>query len=249
MTIQTLYFRGDFPQGDFASIPPEAIRDAAHLLSVDPVAFERLISDLQVFDGFVDQGELTRRLLPAVGGDDQKAKGIARFVDRYHELIRTHSVPVSKFIRMFLDGLRKADPKGELIPADSTSAFCTRLEQLFTSYPGYLRQAKAEELAKNCGTPIERVEIILDLRPVFDSDRTTIEGVIPVSRLRIVSTAFNGLPVLTEVVLTEHELEQLENVVSKAKAKLNAAKKAVTEGLRSKIPNTRFTESSKSRTK
>jgi hypothetical protein len=73
--------------------------------------------------------------------------------------------------------------------------------------------------------------------------------VIPVSRLRIVSTAFNGLPVLTEVVLTEYELEQLETVVSQAKAKLNAAKKAVTEGLRSKIPNTRFTEASKSRTK
>jgi hypothetical protein len=249
MTIQTLYFRGDFPQGDFSSIPAEAIRDAAHLLSVDPIAFEKLISDLRVFDGFVDQGELTRRLLPAVAGDDEKAKGIARFVDRYHELIRTHGVPVSKFIRIFLDGLKKADPKGELIPSCSASAFCVRLEQLFTSYPGYLRQAKAEELAKNCGIPIEGIEIILDLRPVFDSDRTTIEGVIPVSRLRIVSTAFNGLPVLTEVVLTEYELEQLETVVSQAKAKLNAAKKAVTEGLRSKIPNTRFTEASKSRTK
>jgi hypothetical protein len=249
MTLQTLYLRGDFPQGDFRSIPAEAMADVAHLLSVDATAFENVISDLRVFDGFVDQGELARRLLPAVGGDDGKAKGIARFVDRYHELIRTHGLPVSQFIRMFLDGLEKTHPEGRLIPLEGIKDFSSRLEQILTSYPSYLRQSKAEELAKNCGVPIEGIEIILDLRPVFDQDRTTIEGMIPVSRLRIVSTAFDGLPVLTEVVLSERELDQLEALVAKAKTKLITAKKAIAEGLRTQIPNTRFTESLKSETK
>ena len=70
-------------------------------------------------------------------------------------------------------------------------------------YPGLHRQAKAQKLSEATGLRLEHLEIICDLRPVFDDERESVEGVIPYT---IVCLGSDGLPVAMETILSQADV-------------------------------------------
>jgi hypothetical protein len=73
------------------------------------------------------------------------------------------------------------------------------------------------------------VEIICDLRPVFDNERESVEGVIPYTILRIVSIGADGLPVAMETILTQAELGELAEKSEAAVKKLDRLRALLAE--------------------
>ena len=101
------------------------------------------------------------------------------------------------------------------------------LPNLIQPYPALARFEKAERLAKLTGQELESIELICDLRPIFDEDRKQIEGMMPYTRLHIVATGADGLPKSFEAELTHRQVNDLREKAAKANTKLDVLRKSV----------------------
>jgi len=111
------------------------------------------------------------------------------------------------------------------------------LKKLIAPYPALARFKKAENLAKITGQQLESVELICDLRPVFDENRENVEGMMPFTRLHIVASGEDGLPKPFEVELTFQQVIDLSEKAKKAKTKLEALRKSVENWLPGGLPD------------
>ena len=101
------------------------------------------------------------------------------------------------------------------------------LPNLIQPYPALARFEKAERLAKLTGQELESIELICDLRPIFDEDRKQIEGMMPYTRLHIVATGTDGLPKSFEAELTHQQVSDQREKAAKANSKLAVLRKSV----------------------
>ena len=111
------------------------------------------------------------------------------------------------------------------------------LSELIQPYPALTRFQKAERLAKVTGQQLETVELICDLRPIFDENREELEGMMPYTRLRVVATGEDGLPKPFEVDLTHQQVLDLAEKAGKAKSKLAVLRRSVETWLPGRLPN------------
>jgi hypothetical protein len=95
-----------------------------------------------------------------------------------------------------------------------------RILRLFAATPTLERQAKADELTSATGQRLKEIKLVCDLRPVFDRERNRIEGVFPVTTIRLVCEGADGLPLSFEAIMSESDVDQLSEVVTHAKQKL-----------------------------
>lgn len=239
MTKNVIYMRAGFPME--IGVSPSLISDAAVVLQISDDNFEALIGWLETESGFVGQDELKSRFLPLLGNDAEKSNRLSRFVDAIHERLRDANQPVPNFVKSLVGWLAENDPDGEQVPKESLASFEERTGKLLGRHQCYARQAKAEELSTRIGNPLEQFELICDVRPVFDSERKTIEGMMPITWLKIVATQSNGMPSGTEVLLSEEDLNTIDESLQKAKQKIKELKRAVSEDFGKQIPVTVLT--------
>ena len=116
-----------------------------------------------------------------------------------------------------------------------------RLLELLACAPGLQRQAKAEKLSEATGQRLKRLQMICDLRPIFDSERKQIEGVIPLTTLSAICEGVNGFPVGFEAILSEQDVENLCELANRTKQKL-AALKRLAGSVELPIPSVELTE-------
>lgn len=95
------------------------------------------------------------------------------------------------------------------------------IQALRLPYPGQSKQAKAERLGAAVRHRVHQIELICDLRPVFNEDRTVVEGLIPFTVMRIGTLGDEGLPVVFEVVLSARDVQTLHQKTEGAVSKLN----------------------------
>jgi len=69
---------------------------------------------------------------------------------------------------------------------------------------------------------VEAVDLVCDIRPVFDDSRTNVEGVIPFTTLKVVATGVDQFPISFEAVLSASDVLALLKKAELAVAKLNA---------------------------
>ncbi len=117
------------------------------------------------------------------------------------------------------------------------SKVCQTLPKLVQPYPALSRFEKAERLAKLTGQQLETIELICDLRPIFDENRKRIEGMMPYTRLLVVATGADGLPISFEAELTCQDVHDLAEKVSKAKDKLDVLRESLEKWLPSGLPD------------
>lgn len=111
------------------------------------------------------------------------------------------------------------------------------LGELIQTYPALARFQKAERLAKTTGQQLETVELICDLRPIFNENREEVEGMMPYTRLRIVATGEDGLPKSFEAELTHQQVLDLAEKAGKAKSKLDVLRRSVETWLPGGLPD------------
>lgn len=177
-------------------------------------------------EGFLDQNTV-RTLLTENFGDEDLAKTAAHFIRYCDRTARDSDSSPSEIISKIETAI-KEDPDASLSDEDATK-FLDRLRILVKDRPALTRQRKAEQLATSIGHPLEEVQIICDLRPVFDPNRKDVEGVVPVTTLKIVVTGENGLPMRMEARLTASQVADLADKSAKAKSKLEALRDFVAE--------------------
>jgi hypothetical protein len=229
MAETVFYMRGAFPFPTEGGVPPELIVDAKVLLELELAQLYSLARELTSFDGFLDKPTLKKIVKSFVPNEDHAVR-VYRLISQIDEsLRRTESQLPSLFDRM-AEVIKARDEEDTplLTPAEFDEVK-KRMSIIINPYAGLSRQAKAQRLSEATGLRLESMELICDLRPIFDDKREFIEGVIPYTILKIVCTGADGLPVALEAILTQTEVGELAQKSKAAVKKLDRLRAILAE--------------------
>jgi hypothetical protein len=104
-----------------------------------------------------------------------------------------------------------------------------KLPRLVQEYPGVQLHEKATRLATFLGNRATECDLICDLRPVFDEARERIDGVLPITTLRIEYETQSEDTQVIEFALPASMLEDLKTKIDKAQRKLSRMEEYATQ--------------------
>ncbi len=229
MRETVVYIRGPFPPGAELPISDGLIEDAKILLNLDINQINSIREDLRAFSGFLDHGRLSE-ILHTYVEDETLCGRLARFIVAVDDRLRktdqnVHHIMSS--IKNWLD-IEENQKKG-LLTREQFEELHRRLPLLIEPFPGLSRQAKAERLSEATGFPLEDIQIICDLRPLFDEERECVQGMIPFTTLKVVCEGVDGLPLALEAVLSRSQVTELLKKATAAEKKLSRLDAFLTE--------------------
>jgi hypothetical protein len=127
-----------------------------------------------------------------------------------------------------LDEWRRADPRhGERFPDEAFTSVRDVLPRLIRPSAALDRQRKAARLRTLTGYQGKQVEIVCDARPVFDRDRTTIEGFVTQTTLKLVYETQTDDTHCIEIALTPELVGEILDKAEMAKKKLQVLKESI----------------------
>ena len=229
-----------FPFGP--PISDDVVDDFRKLIQLDDTVIESVQRSLAEQPTFLTSQQLKSALESGV--EDQST---ASLIYRIIEWVGRFRRPDGRIDRAF-QKLRKIltlgkddDPGKTVFTEADLDAVRDRIQGIMASAPGLERHAKAADLSEATGQRLKSVRLICDLRPIFDSKRERIEGIMPLTTLSAFCVGVNGFPVGFEAILSEKDVENLYELASMAKQKLAAIRHlATTTGL--PIPTNDLTE-------
>jgi len=205
----------------------ELVEDLKAIIGLSDEKLAELHKHLTEAEGFLDPRALLATIRRVVE-DANAAEAVRRII------INIGPSEVERMVTVLEEGREEKD-----FPFDQ--AKLERLKQILKNliwpYPSLARFRKAERLAKITGQQLETVELICDIRPIFDESRKNVEGMMPYTRLHIVATGEDGLPNAFEVELTHQQVIDLAEKAGKAKSKLEALRQSIENWLPGGLPD------------
>lgn len=210
--------------------------DARTILELDHDAYLHLATQLEKRDAFLDRTELTTLANQAIG-EGKKASDIVSIIYRLSKVLHDADMPVTEAMKELGETI---DEEENVFKAEERQTLVNRIRTLAAKPIGLAKQHKARKLVDATGSELDDVQIICDIRPIFDHDREQIDGAIPLSILRLEYTKSDEESAVVEVRITEKQIEKLQSSLDTAKRKLGLIKKLLKDQSVS-IPATKAT--------
>jgi hypothetical protein len=229
MAETVFYMRGAFPFVSGKGVPPELVVDAKVLLELQTDQLNALAQELTSFDSFLDKPTLKKTVQSFVPSEEL-ANRVSRLIFQIDEYLRQSKSGLEALFGRMADTIQEPeDPEKPILTPAEFDELKRRMSVIIKPYAGLHRQAKAQRLSEATGLRLEHLEIICDLRPVFDDAREHVEGVIPFTILKIVCIGADGLPIAMETILTQAEVEELTKKSQAAVKKLDRLRELLAE--------------------
>ena len=200
------------------------VKDAQRILAIGPDQFEELAVALEQFSSFLSRELLTEVVVEAIGETDD-AKKIGRTIRRLATVLRESEDPVGENVGELKDAINEHLTQ---LNSDERQTLGERLDRLAAKPSGFDRQYKAQELVDATGKELDGLQFICDMRPVFNEDRSTVEGVIPLTTLRI-DISDGDASSSMDIRLNEEQLNDLFDKSQIALRKLSMLKEFLPE--------------------
>lgn len=232
MPEPVIYMRGLQHLREHA-VSEEMVGDLKAITTVSADLLEKAAADLSDADGFLDTTALNARLRSLLPQDAPVAS-VRRVV------LNLKSEDVEKLLKQ-LRSIQEDNAEDFPLSADELHKLSDLLPRLLKPIPALRRYRKAERLSKVTGQPLEDVQLICDLRPVFDENRKNIEGLIPFTHFKIVATGGDGLPRVFEAELTAEQVSDLAEQAKRAVSKLEVLREKADRWADYGMPNVPLT--------
>lgn len=242
MGDNVLYMRSSSPFGG-ESLPysDQVIDDLRAFIALNEGIIQKSIASLAeapVFLGKVELVELLKAALP--DSDAPLMSRVVRWLYRGQK-----DGPGFEAISRHLEAFERGDDSLEpMFSKEDLRVFRDRAECIAKCWGALDRQRKAEELSKATGQRLQSLQLICDLRPIFDSNRKHIDGFLPVTTMHLTVEGADGLPNGLDVVLSESDVDMLVEHLAFAKSKLVAIRSLALK-LNTPIPVTDITRPAK----
>jgi hypothetical protein len=194
-------------------ISAQMVEDLLTISGVPTDEIVRVAEALEQERGFPTKGRLAELVSECVGDGRQAAAVLAALVNLRRERIEP-------FLRNLKEWQSENPKIADQITEPTFGMIRERLTRLFRDYSVLERLDKAHRLMTLTGNSAEEIEILCDIRPVFDEGRKLVEGLIPLTTLRVEYAKQDDETRVLEVVLSEEMLDELLNKATKAKQKL-----------------------------
>jgi hypothetical protein len=213
------------------------LSDAKILLNLEDSKHDDLAKALLIEKAFLDREKL-KKVVQAILGVNEHSNNISRIIWRLHTLLRRDSdISLEQSFDILRDAIKNS---AEKIPPEDRSKLVNRIKDIVVSPRSLTRQQKAEELVEVLGTEVTNLQFICDIRPLFNEERSRIEGAIPISTLKIATTNPDGSDSSLELRLTETQILELCDKAQFARNKLLILKNFLSEK-ELELPNTKAT--------
>ncbi len=218
-----IYLRGPFGAGPDFGIPPSFVADAKSLLDFDDAEIDAIAVRLESSPEFLSREALEQLLANATDGSEhgERLARVLLFADARREDQKESPEKLFSKIEAWVEA---DDKESEPLSPEQVTELRPRFLRFVKRYPGLRRRANAARVRKATGMPLEDIQLICDARPVYDEKWTQIEGMIPLTTLKVVCTAASGMPVALEAVLSQKQVDDLAEKAKTAKAKLAVLK-------------------------
>lgn len=218
----SIYMRG-YPPGEDVQSQKEMVDDLVLIADLKPELLEEVSQRLSAIPGFLEPARL-HEMLQELTKDSRVAEALVR-------ALRSIEPDHREEFLASLEHLPREE-SGEL-DSQRLARLKDNLAKLVQPYAAMKRFEKAVRLAEATGNRFYSVELLCDLRPIFDDTRTKIEGMIPYTRLHLVAIGEDGLPLSFEVELSRQDVSDLSDKARKAEQKLAALMRFVAD----QVPN------------
>jgi hypothetical protein len=202
-------------------------KDARAFLSLDDTTFDTVVQSLSSETGILARFGLEKLLTDAGIPRDPNVTSLRRFIDAFGRWGR--KLPPSG-IPLLINTLKTA-LKGEFNEPE-LETMSARVERLMgTSFPGLELADKVDAVVSSTGKAFRSANFISDIRPVFDSDRSKVLAVVPMTTLRLVTESDDDgdVPTVLEARLTENDVNELCKKLVEAQRKLAVLKRLLAE--------------------
>lgn len=196
--------------------------DALLFVSIPDEQLAEVVSVLRASDGFIGPSALKKIVTEHVT-DTQQRSALSKFVTYFARNRRQRKSSDLEQYQAQLTEEIGTQLRGRL-PDEALDVLLGRLPAVLLASVGVDRQLKAEDLVRKTGRRLASLEVISDIRPVFDETRTKIEGMVPLTTLYVVSAGSASAPQTTEFVLSEKQLKDLADKTARALSKLQTIK-------------------------
>ncbi len=201
-------------------VPPQMVEDLLAVSHVPMEAIDAVVTSLHVAQGFLDSDSLEQVVRDALP-DGRLASAVVRALEN----VRPEAV--ERTLRM-VGYWRDADQSNAVrFPAESWAALEGKLPRLIQEYPAVERCRKAQRLTSITGNRVVGLEVICDARPVFDKNRERVEGMLPMTTLKMVYEQQNEEIQVTEVLLSVEMLKELIEKANRAQQKLRVLNESI----------------------
>ncbi len=199
------------------------LSDVKLILQIDDEDLDRLHDALSQEESFLDQGTLSKIVENTLEASESSSRISATIWQLSQVLHNADEQPEAAAAQ-----LKEAIVKSSSgISETEGRKLGERLEKLAARPTGFARQSKAQRLSEATGAELEDLQIISDIRPVFNEDRSAIEAAVPVTTLRLDIVESAGSPSTIEVRLTEQQVADLLMKAECAKTKIAVIKKTL----------------------
>lgn len=229
MPEPVIYIRGIRPPFvDAASVDAAMLADLKSVATLGDESVSALRDRLSAAEGFLDPKTLSATLCSVIE-DESTALSVQRTMQNLSPS------DVERLAEALTQ--RQEEEEDFLLDKNELDRLHKTLSALVRPYPAMARFEKAERLSRLTGQELESIQLICDLRPIFDEKRNQIEGMMPYTRLCIVATGADGLPNSFEAELTQQQVHDLAEKATKARAKLDVLRKNVESWLPGGLPD------------
>ena len=198
----------------------EMIADLATIASTPEASLTQLSERLQAQTGFLSHLRLVKLITESI---EDELQGQA--VNRALQNLRPESLDR---VLEAIDEWRQVDDQSrEVFPDELFAGLGNRLSVLIQGYPALSRGIKASKLQNIIGNELYDATFICDARPVYNDARDQIEGMIPVTTIRLVYEQQDEEMHEIEMVLTASELRALIERAEKAEVKLKTLQRSI----------------------
>jgi len=201
------------------------LADAREVVKTPKEEFEQALVSAAASPGFLDESGLAGTLTTVAEGAQRSA--LRNFISAF---TAWRSAPASRgdsaaVLKRILSDLGDA-MMAQSFDEPERSVLAERVRSIWEHpFPAVELAIKASRLVTDVGSQLDRVTLVCDLRPVFDDARTSVQGLIPLTTLKIVAHGEDAThPASFEVQLGEKELEELYEKVSRARMKVATLK-------------------------
>ena len=200
----------------------------------------QMVKDLLVVSGIpIEEIEAIRTALQEEGGFATRAS-LEQVVRDFIDDDRQVSAVVSALQNLFPQQLERMfatlrewreldESNAKHLSQEALEAIEEKLPRLIRDYKALAKFRKARRLASILGNSMESVDLICDVRPVFNSDRDLVEGMFPLTTMKITYERQDEEMKVLEVQLSQEMLNELADKVQKAQQKLDILNKSSSE--------------------
>jgi len=202
-----------------AMVHPQMIADLLRVASIDAALLEKLAAALLAQEGFLSETQFKRIVAESIPNEDEASSAASAI-----ENLR--SGYVSQALAMIAAWRDSSEANRARFTDEMFDDLSEKLPVLVQEYPALSRMRKADRLRGVVGNEFERVEFICDIRPVFDENRERVEGIVPITTMKVLFERQNGSDDEIEILLSPDDLGQLIAKAEMAKKKLQVMRES-----------------------